>query len=132
MSLTLAIDYDGTIVEKTSPPRLRMGAARALAALAIAGHRLILHSCRCNPVDPTPAEAEEVSDFYRTGVVPPSAAGQWARFDEMRTFLKTQGMWALFHEVWQGPGKPICDMYVDDRTEVPNWPRIAAELGVIR
>jgi hypothetical protein len=47
----------------------------------------------------------------------------------MREFLRDNAILDLF-EVWQEPGKPVADLYVDDRAEPPSWQTIVAELGV--
>lgn len=127
---TLAIDFDGTLVEKGEPLRWRAGARDGLISLASAGHHLILHSCRCNPIDPTFDPALEVAAFYRSGITPESARARWEAFGEMRDFLKGEGAWPLFAEVWQQPGKPLCEMFIDDRSEPPNWVALSREFGV--
>lgn len=72
---------------------------------------------------------EEVSRWYQTGEVPPRVVDQWDRFVEMRQFLQAEGLWGLFDVVWQQPGKPEADRYIDDLLEAPEWPRIEAEFG---
>jgi hypothetical protein len=131
VSLRLAIDFDGTLA-RGKPLSLRLGADRGLAALKKAGHHLILHSCRCNPVDPTPQLEEEAARWYQAGEVPLRVVDQWQRFAEMRDFLRAAGLWELFDEVWQYPGKPEADAYIDDKNEEPNWPKLAAEFGGIQ
>jgi len=128
VSLSVAVDFDGSLATG-EPPQYRPGALEALAALKAAGHRLILHSCRCNPLDPGPTIEDEAARFYRSGEVPPRVIDQWRRFEGMRAFLQATGAWALFDSIWQAPGKPLADVYVDDRGEPPDWARIAAELG---
>lgn len=130
MSLSLAIDFDSTLVDPGPPIRLRPGAAQGLTAFKRAGHRLILHSCRCNPMDPSPSPAAEISHFYETGEVSLRISEQWARFEEMKAFLLAEGLWDLFDEVWQAPGKPLCDRFIDDKLEPPEWAQLAMEYGV--
>jgi hypothetical protein len=124
------VDFDGTIVRVGGPPFAYVpGAREALARLKAAGHQIILHSARCTTMDPGPVVDEEVATFYRTGEVNPRISDQWRRFVEMRGFLQSEGLWRLFDEVWQAPGKPPADVYIDDRAEPANWARLVAELG---
>lgn len=128
MSLTISVDFDGTLVEDNEPLRWRPGAREAIGAFVRAGHRLILHSCRCNVVDPAPVIDEEVTAFCRTGAIPARVTDQWRLYASMRDFLQREGVWGVF-EPWTHPGKPIADVYIDDRMEAPYWPRLTAELG---
>lgn len=108
--LVAAIDFDGTLVRRGGPPlRWRRGAKEALRRMVAAGHRLILHSCRCNP----PQDEEDAK-----------------RYEEMIAFLQAEGALVLFAEVWQSPGKPIADVYIDDRAEPPEWFALAGEFGL--
>lgn len=126
----LAVDFDGTIVDREM--RLRPGAAEALLALRAMGHVLILHSCRCNTLDTIGVTAPDVAaeEFYATGRVAADVSDQWDRFEEMRAALEAAGLWGLFDEVWQRPGKPIADMYLDDRAELPDWVAVARDFGL--
>lgn len=129
--ISIAVDFDLTLAEG-DPLRWRANARDGLQALYRAGHRLILHSRRCTPLEESEDPDKEAMEFYRWGTTPPSALQQWAYFDEMRSFLKREGAWGLFHEVWQRPGKPGADLFIDDRLESPDWARLARELGVIQ
>lgn len=126
MSFTFAVDYDGTLVEN-DPPKFRQGAVRTLVALKAAGHRLILHSCRCIPIDPGPTIEEDVANFYVRGTTASRVEDQWQRFVEMRSFLQGAKLWDLFDEIWQAPGKPLADFFVDDKMEPPEWDGIASQ-----
>src|SRR2546427_299380 len=106
MSLTFGVDWDGTVVSDSHPPMFRPGALQALRAIKAAGHQLVLHSCRCNPLDPGPTVEEEVANFYRSGAVSERVEEQWARFSEMRAFATGAEVWDLFDVVHQAPGKP--------------------------
>jgi len=128
MGLRLAIDFDRTLVSG-EPLAWRPGARAALDRLRLAGHHLILHSSRCNPADPAPAVDDEIDRYYRLGEVPLRVLEQWARFAEMRRFLQADGAWIAFDEVWQAPGKPPADLFLDDKAELPAWARIVAELA---
>lgn len=127
MSLVIAIDFDGTLVEDRSPLVFRPGAKEALVRLRQHGHSLILHSARCTWRPVGTENPNEAGEFWQTGRAPPWADDVWARFDEMRTFLQQQGVWELFDKVWQDPGKPLADVFIDDRAVVPYWPVIVEE-----
>lgn len=134
--MILGIDFDGTLVEhNVRPLRWRRGAREFLVAAITAtqqgaGNKIWLHSCRCSPMcvllDPAPADAEE---FWRSGRVNPDVEYSWSLFNEMRAFLIAEGVWWGV-ELWQRPGKPICDHYIDDLSDRPDWLVLAAELGV--
>jgi hypothetical protein len=120
MTWPLAVDFDNTLVEQGEPLRFRPGAFEALTAFARAGVRVVLHSCRCNPLDPGPEIADEVGRFYRTGELPERVTDQWVRFVAMRAFLQAAGVWDGL-DVWQGAGKPLAARFIDDRAEPPDW-----------
>jgi hypothetical protein len=116
--------------DSSAIPAILPEARETLRVFKAAGHHLILHSARCTPMDPSPPLAEEVSRFYATGEVSPRVTDQWARFEGMREALRAAGLWDLFDEVWQAPGKPHADIFVDDRFEKPDWLALRSELGV--
>jgi hypothetical protein len=131
--LTIAIDCDGTLVEAGAGPQdkltWRPGAKDAIKALAKAGHRLVLFSCRSNPIHDGMGRQRDAEDFYRWGTVPQAVQDSWHYFGTMRKFLQDEGVWDLFAEVWQSPGKPLAEVYIDDRFETPDWSRIRMELA---
>lgn len=127
MSLTVCVDFDGTI---TDDQQLLPGVREALHAMKRVGNTLILHSCRCNLLDASPQMDEEVARFYATGEVPARALDRWRAFLQMRDFLRGQQLWDLFDTVWQSPGKPVADVYIDDRAQLPDWPNIMCTYGV--
>lgn len=127
--LRMAIDFDGTLVEPDPPLRYRPGAVEALRSLKSAGHSLTLYSARATPLDKQPSDVDDIALFYGTGVLPASVLDQWERFDEMRTFLQRTGMWAAFDVVWQSPGKPHVDVFIDDRFEEPDWLAVRRDYG---
>jgi hypothetical protein len=133
VNVRLALDFDGSLVlSQPAPPGFgwRPGAREFLAAAHAAGAHLILHSSRCTPMDPAPGIEEEIALWYETGAVNARITEQWRRFDEMRAFLQAEGAWQVFAEVWQSPGKPHVDRFIDDSAETPDWRALAAELGV--
>lgn len=115
--LRVAYDFDSTLVVG-QPLRWRLGARERLLSEKESGNYLILHSARCNPMDPSPSLADEIAGFYEFGTVNPRITDQWARFDEMRAFLQGEGVWSMFDEVWQAPGKPTADAFYDDKCEM--------------
>lgn len=126
MSLVLCLDFDGSLVERNEPLRWRPGAKEAIVAFAQAGHRLILHSARSTPPETFDPDNEREA-FYARGVLPEAVLDFWERFDAMRAFLVAEGVMGLL-EVWDAPGKPIADAYIDDRSDAPDWPRLVGEL----
>lgn len=95
--MTFAIDMDGTLIKITpgyKPPYTFMpGAREAVRALKAAGHRIIIHSCRSNP---------GVGGRQRE-------LAKW-----MVDFLDAEGV--PYDEIWDKPGKPVADHYIDDRS----------------
>lgn len=126
--LTVAADFDGSLVEPSRPLRWRHGARAFLVGAAAAGVKVWVHSCRCAPVGlrEDPSDEEE---FWRSGAVPGDLLATWALRREMVDFLLSEGVRGLV-ELWEAPGKPLADCYVDDRLSSPDWVVVAAELGV--
>lgn len=127
--LTVAIDFDGSMVEDHQQPlRWRPGAREFILAASASGIRLVVHSCRCTLVgyQDMPGDAEE---FYRSGRVPGQVEYSWGLREEMNAFLEAEGVRQLV-QIWEAPGKPIAEIYADDRSEQPDWFVLAAELGV--
>jgi hypothetical protein len=129
VSERIAIDFDETLTEG-APPRLKAGALDALVAAKKAGHHLILHSCRSTVTGHSPILEDEATRFWRDGTVPAPVRFQWDLFDEMRSVLTAAGALALFDEIWQSPGKPLADKYVDDRAEFPDWATFRRQFGI--
>ncbi len=128
----VAVDFDGTIADRdpaTGSLVFRPGAREFLAAAHLSGVHVVIHSCRCTwvPLEPS---FENPDDFYRFGIVSHGALQSWALFDEMRAFLLAAGVWSCL-EIWQSPGKPFADRYVDDRGAPPDFIALAGELGVV-
>ena len=128
MSLRLAIDYDGTLCDRATGA-VRAGAPEALRAMKLAGHHLTLFSCRGTPDGNGPVLVDEAARFWQYGDVPARAQVQWGFLEQMRDNLRAAGLWEMFDDVWQSPGKPICDRYIDDRSETPDWLRIRRQYG---
>lgn len=126
--LRIGVDFDGTIAEG-KPMQLLPYVRRSLLLIKRAGHHLILFSGRCSTMDPSPALDDEVSRFYAEGEVPPRVRDQWDRFDSMRDFLRANGLWGIFDEIWQAPGKPSLDVIIDNASEQPKWIYLAQCYG---
>lgn len=90
MSITIAVDFDGTLHTGKFPA---IGAPRhdvleALITSAQRGHALILHTCR-----------------------------KGLELDEAVLWCEDHGL--DLAAVWNGPGKPTADFYLDDRAIRP-------------
>lgn len=132
-TVSIALDFDGSLAEPAPGGGLRWrhGARAFILGAAAAGMKLWLHSCRCTPacvldLYDAPWDADE---FWRTGRDPVLAAQSWDLYEEMRAFLEQEGVWPLLTP-WTAPGKPIADLYPDDKGERPDWLVLAAELGI--
>jgi hypothetical protein len=133
--VSVALDFDGTAVAgwPGAALRWRPGAREFLEAAREAGVRVVIHTCRAIPGPGKAAPGEflpdvEAADWLATGAAPAFVAEGWAMRQEMLAFLGAEGFSDL--EIWEGPGKPMCDHYVDDRAEGPNLVAFAAELGL--
>lgn len=127
--LKIAVDFDGTVVEDARPLRWKAGAREFLVAAKSMGHTLILHSCRATPPRDDSNADTEASEFYSTGKAPDRVLATWRLFDEMRTFLRSQGMMDKFAFIWQMPGKPNADLFIDDKAEEPDFRSLIQQVG---
>lgn len=128
--ITIALDFDGSLVEDhVRPPVWRRGAKEFILGGARAGLKMYIHSCRCTLVGYDEAPGD-VPEYWRSGRLPEPVEYSWGLLEELRGFLEMEGVWPLV-ELWTGPGKPICDVYADDRSERPDWLVLAGELGVV-
>lgn len=129
--LTLALDFDGSLVVAHSQPlQWRPRAKDFLVAAAGAGIKLWLHSCRCQVAVALDKELPgDPEGFWRFGRVPEDVEYSWGLYEEMRAFLEAEGVWGLL-QPWTQPGKPIADMYPDDLGERPDWLALSGELGL--
>ena len=118
--LRICVDFDRTLADGPTL-HLRPGAAEAIRVFKAAGHHLTLHSARSTPDGAAPVLEDEASRFWQYGEVPARTRYQWQLFDEMRAFLKAVGLWELFDDVWTSPGKPLCDVMIDDIALPPDW-----------
>jgi len=115
----IGVDFDGVVVRAGEPLTLRGEADKALRSLA-RHHDLILHSVRCQAA---------ITDFIAAGMLTlndvaerfvPDVKDAPARFAEMKRLLQSKKLWTkdeggVFTAVWMLPGKPYCDVYLDDR-----------------
>lgn len=103
-----AVDFDGVIhgysdgwhrgVIYDAPVK---GAAEGLKELKQMGYRIIIFSTRTNKM-------------YRKN-------GEPEQLPQMEEYMKKHGL--IYDELWSGPGKPMAQVYIDDRA-VPfrgNW-----------
>lgn len=101
---TVCVDLDGTLAEYTGwrgpehigPPLV--GAQQLIARLMDAGLRVIIHTCRANPIDPTTGCPRDVEVFRL-------ALSNWWCDNGFPPGL----------ELWTGVGKPVAEAYIDDR-----------------
>lgn len=129
--MLIGLDFDGTLAEGR-PLVWRAGAAGMIQQLVRAGHQVVLHSARLRPQPderPQPDARQQADCWYGTGQPPQEAEELWDGLDEMRAFLQQAGCWDLVI-LWQGRGKPDCDILVDDRAEQPDWLALQRELGL--
>lgn len=124
--MILAVDFDSTIAVRSESGELEIkrdpvtgiGADDGLRGAFAAGHELILHSVRS--ACPVGWEASR-GRFYSAPTEPiPSAEDTIQCFDEMRAFLRHHRLWTVdeggvFARVWELPGKPYADAYLDDK-----------------
>ncbi len=129
---TICLDFDGTLVRegKGGAVRWAEGAREfVFGALADPEIRLVIHTCRATAHPARPAPAGEVEEFYRTGRASKDAERSWELRAELNAFMAKENLVGRL-DVWEGPGKPLADVYIDDKAEQPDWARLAGELGV--
>lgn len=124
--MIIAVDFDGTVVEAMpyagmvdpSQMRLRPGAKRALTALRVAGHLLVLSSVRSNQAN---RSDWRLNPLWASGQVAIDVE-LWAQRREwweathqaMLVFVEQQ-LPGVFNAVDEGvQGKPLADLYLDD------------------
>lgn len=124
--MRIAIDFDRTMTTGEEPTVLRPEAVNAARLLLAAGHTLILHSVRLVPPhaagyldDREPDEGDE--DAYAF------------RYLDMKRTLEAAHLWDHF-VLWDRPGKPDADIFLDDRAwnvgRTPAaWARIVETFG---
>lgn len=124
----IAVDYDGSMADARTG-QLFEGVGECLQAMKRAGVHLTLLSARATMDGNSPALPDEAARFWQFGEVPARAKVQWNLFDQMRANLRALGLWDLFDDVWQSPGKPLCDRFIEDRAEAPDWTRLRLQYG---
>ena len=124
----IAVDYDNSMVDAHTG-RPFEGVRECLEDMRRAGVHLTLHSARATMDGNGPVLPDEAARFWQFGEVPVRAKVQWDLFDQMRANLRALGMWNLFDDVWQSPGKPLCDRFIEDRAELPDWTRLRLQYG---
>jgi hypothetical protein len=105
--MIIAVDFDGVLVQETSPLVWQRGAKEGLLSLIRAGHKIIIHTAR--------TQDEKL-------------------LKEAQDFLKSEGFHDLYF--WNSKGKPYADIYLDDRAIQVHgsfgvgWDEISREYGV--
>ena len=146
--MIIVVDFDSTLVDEwgrkfsdtTSPLKLMAGARKALEAMQRAGHLVVVASGRANRalrVDP------ELDPLVRDGVVKLNRAA-WeaeqpiheARYQQMVQFCATTLKGLVDAVDDGGQGKPVADLYIDDRAlrfgggvDGHSWFDIARQFG---
>ena len=146
--MIIAVDFDSTLVDEwgrkfsdvMTPFKLMAGARKALEAMQAAGHVVLLYSARANRalrVDP------ELDPLVRAGVVKLDRKA-WeaeqplheARYQQMVQFAATQLKGLVDAVDDGGQGKPVADVYIDDRAlrfgggvDGHSWFDIARQFG---
>jgi hypothetical protein len=119
----LCIDFDRTIADGV-PLRLLPGAREAIMSLRRAGHTLMLFSARANRAT---RFNPELDPLVRAGVRPVPREDEWqcvaahhhALYAEMLAFVACE-LPGAFDAIDDGEqGKPICDLFIDDRAINP-------------
>lgn len=99
-TMSVAVDFDGTIVENKFPEigELKPGAIEALQALKSKGYKIIIHSARSSTPE---GNANEMKAFLDKNQVP-------------------------YDEIHSSAGKPIASAYIDDKSIEfkDNWQQI--------
>jgi hypothetical protein len=105
--MTIAVDFDGVLVQETTPLVWQRGAKEGLLSLIRAGHNIIIHTARTRNAK---------------------------LLQEAKDFLESEGFQDV--KFWEGKGKPHADIYLDDRA-VPvhgpmgvSWEEVARQYGV--
>jgi len=96
---TRDMDYFGTPIK---------GGAKALKKLKQRGYRIIIHTCRTNPI---------LNNSYCVEKL----------YEKVARVLKKNKI--PYDEIWLGMGKPIADYYIDDRAiKFENWKQALEEI----
>ncbi len=113
--MIFAVDFDGTIVTDGTLST-RPGAVQAIKAMHRLGHRIIIHSVRL-----TKPWFENLDD--------PDWGGYKERYRELLNVLKRHKLDEIV-ELWEYPGKPDADVFIDDKAMKPDWDDIFGIYGV--
>jgi hypothetical protein len=141
--VVIVVDFDGTVVARDAPLRLLPGAKHALLTLKRAGHTLLLCSARSNRAQ---RFNPELDPLVRAGVrSAPKDEESRQRSMQFHNHLHMQmvnfiarELPGVFDAIDDGEqGKPIADLYIDDRSMNPRatgsaaagWAMIAATYG---
>jgi len=118
--MRLAVDLDGTILTFNWSDWIRdgmkyfgrpkKGAKKTLELLQGDGHIIVIHTCRINKsINPR---------FSIEGLV-----------ERVRNVLDEHEI--PYDQIWSGEGKPVADVYIDDRAmEFTSWKNVLEKLEV--
>lgn len=103
-TLTIAVDLDGTLAEyngwcgREHIGKPLPGAVAAMQAMVDQGHRVMIFTCRCS---------NELSEEFTSNMDAQASA------EIIYAWLSEHGFPPV--HVWTGAGKPMADLYIDDR-----------------
>lgn len=128
--VVFAVDFDGTLVQPDLEGVLQWvpGALEFLRG-AVGINKIIIHSCRLT-LRTDGAGVGDAEYYWRTGQIASQyLLDGWAMRQQLVATLQAVGLLDQV-ELWESPGKPLADVYVDDRSEKPDWYVLAREFGV--
>ena len=114
----IAVDLDGVILNFNWDSWVRndmryfgtpiKGAKRALRRLRKRGYKIIIHTCRANPILNSSYSPDELYMKIK------------------KILIKNE---IPFDEIWLGTGKPLADYYIDDRAvKFESWEQVLEEI----
>ena len=118
--MRIAIDLDGTILTFNWSDWMLSGmnyfgnpkrdAKKVIEMLYNDGHEIIIHTCRTNPVLIEGYSQKELKT-------------------RVAKTLADHGI--KYHSIWDGQGKPIADIYIDDNGyKFENWIKVVDDLNL--
>ncbi len=129
--VVFAVDFDGTLVQPDLEGVLQWvpGALEFLRGALARGIKIIIHSYRLT-LSTDGAGVGDADYYWRTGLIASSFLLEgWASRQQLVETLQAAEILDQV-SLWEAPGKPLADVYVDDRAEKPDWYVLAREFGV--